>query len=166
MKALFSFLFLSLALLAGCATKSKPAGAAATSTEPSTGAVDTASVLKTQLKKDYQIRTADKNTEARYCPDDTCELMKVPETTNPEVLNDFAFLYLGRHSKYERVKKFQQGTSEAAVAQVMGKYKSLCPEAQLTTKCVLKGMTKKYSIRLLSLKYDEGDERVAPLRIE
>lgn len=107
------------------------------------------SLLKKYLGSAYQVHLLANGIEARYCPDNTCDVIKGPSGLNEEVISDFAFLYLSRHSTYTVIKDFQNHVSDESVAETMTKYKFVCADELPTTKCVLAGMANYYSLLLI-----------------
>lgn len=120
---------------------------------------DTPDVLRL-LKRDLgqSIEVVSKH-EIRYCPDNTCEIIKSNKTTN--LLPEFLYLYLFHESGYiELGKSFndQKPFREAAVEepQVRKMVEKFCPTTEKAPKCILQGMRSSLGIKSCFGRYDEG----------
>lgn len=136
------------------------------STVPTAAGRDNSAYLQAHLGKSYEMSSSDKGIEARYCPDNTCDVIKAPPGVSRDTIADFAFLYFSKHSSYVVIKDFQKKVTEQHVHETMRKYDSLCPATPPTTKCILVGMAKKFSIELLSSRDDEGEEVFTAMPIQ
>lgn len=112
------------------------------------------------------MHSSEKGTEIRYCPDNTCDVILGPNGLSDNVLADFAFLFLSRHSTYTTIKDFQKSIAEKQISEIVKKYNYLCSEKLLTSKCVLMGIKNKFSIKLMFSRFDEGEESFSQMNLD
>jgi hypothetical protein len=119
-------------------------------------AIDSLALLKRDLGQSIEVVSKH---EIRYCPDNTCEIIKSQKPTN--LLPAFLYLYLFHESGYvELGKSFndQKPFREAAAEepQVRKSVERFCPSAEKTPKCILQGMRSNLGIKSCFGRYDEG----------
>jgi len=112
------------------------------------------------LKRDLgdSIEVVSKN-EIRYCPDNTCDIIKSKTSTN--LLPEFLYLYLFHESGYtylgtsfDNQKPFRAAVEEP---QVRKKVEKFCGAAEKTPKCILQGMRSSLGIKSCFGRYDEDN---------
>lgn len=119
-------------------------------------AADPLQLLKRDLGQSIEVVSKH---EIRYCPDNTCEIIKSKKPTN--LLPAFLYLYLFHESGYAELGKSfnsQKPFRKAAVEepQVRKAVESFCPAAEKTPKCILQGMRSSLGIKSCFGRYDEG----------
>jgi hypothetical protein len=110
------------------------------------------------LGSSYSLTLKNNQYEARYCPDNTCEVIISSEKNGGEVVKDTSFLYFGTASDYLSLRTFQKVIPETDLSEVRGKYDYLCSEKISSTICILRGMIEMYKIKMNFVRFDEGKE--------
>ena len=98
--------------------------------------------------------------EIRYCPDNTCDIIKSKKNT--DLLSEFLYLYLFHESGYiylgtsfDNQKPFRVAAVEEP--QVRKRVEKFCSATEKTPKCILQGMRSSLGIKSCFGRYDEGN---------
>lgn len=118
-------------------------------------ALDVLGLLKRDLGRTIEVISKQ---EIRYCPDNTCEIIKATKTKH---LPEFLYLFLFHESDYIYLGESFDGQKPFRVAaveepKVRKLVESYCPSAAKTPKCILKGMRSSLGIKSCFGRYDEG----------
>ena len=92
-----------------------------------------------------------------FCPDNTCEIFRTPNTNALEPISDFAYLYLFFVSQYYYLTDWKKNPEAKIIAIDILKRNRACPETQEKAwgNCVLKSLSSKHSIKVAFVRYDE-----------
>jgi hypothetical protein len=98
--------------------------------------------------------------EIRYCPDNTCEIVKAKRQA--KLLPEFLYLSLFHESTYVELSKSYDGRKpfrETAIeeAEVRRKVAMFCPESEKSPRCILDNMRSRMGIQSCLGRYDEGN---------
>jgi hypothetical protein len=100
--------------------------------------------------------------EVRYCPDNTCEVFRLPEQASREVLSDFALVYLWFVSDYSHLQELRQGQWASTVESVVSRHATGCEKVpagsghQKVVRCVLETLASRHRITVHFGRHDEG----------
>lgn len=103
-----------------------------------------------------------------YCPDNTCEIFKSPNTDALGPVSDFAYLYLYFVSKYYYLADWKKLPKAKTIAiDILKRYRQ-CPETteQVWAGCVLKALSAKHFIKPAFVRYDERVRNEEPIDLE
>ena len=105
------------------------------------------------------IEVVSKN-EIRYCPDNTCEIIKSKKPDN--FLPVFLYLYLFHESGYVELGKSYNGKKpfrESAIEEsdIRNNASSFCANTHKSPHCILASMRKQLNIQICTGRYDEGE---------
>jgi hypothetical protein len=97
--------------------------------------------------------------EIRYCPDNTCEIVKAKRQV--KLLPEFLYLSLFHESGYVELGKSFDGRKpfrEAAIeeSEVRKKVAMFCPDTDKSPRCILDNMRSRMGIQSCIGRYDEG----------
>ena len=108
-------------------------------------------------------------TVLEFCPDNTCDGFVAPAGTPAVTLKDFAYLYIYFFSGYIYLPEWRNRPEARTTAdQVLSKpeYRNCKNDSSLeAARCVLLGLGRKGSVRLISVGYDEGKRNVMRLDV-
>jgi hypothetical protein len=96
--------------------------------------------------------------EVHYCPDNTCDIFKAPNSAPQGALADFAFTYIFYASGYTYLQDFVTKTGKQYSKAILDRNRSGCTneeEIDLAS-CVLRSLSRRYSIRAFFTRDDEG----------
>lgn len=118
-------------------------------------------VLKKNLGDTFNIKDTGEETQLCYCPDNTC-LVFSSKSTHRNELGDFAVLYLSNISSYVYLFTnmhghgvFVDNLSEYS-KELLNTHKGNCSGDNYTMiGCILLELQKKYSVKVISSRYDE-----------
>jgi hypothetical protein len=114
-------------------------------------------------------RRVEGNCTLAFCPDNTCDLFITKRSTSVDVLGDFALLYLYFFSDYFVLADWRtEGAARNTVSEVLKKYeRKKCANASeiVMAQCLLRDWSKRYSIRLYWVRYDEKNRNLQPRSI-
>ncbi len=97
---------------------------------------------------------------AEYCPDETCEVLRVPVRVSAEALAEVALLYFFYVAEYEylRVWKEKDDLREKLEKLLQRARSTECNEvtSRALAICVLRNFHKKNAMQILFVRHDEG----------
>lgn len=115
------------------------------------------SLLKRDLGQSIEVIS---KREIRYCPDNTCDIIKAKKATN--LLPEFLYLYLFHESDYPELgksfndkKPFRDTAAEEP--EIRMKVAAFCPNQQKSVQCILDSMCSSLGIQVCIGRYDEGE---------
>lgn len=101
-----------------------------------------------------------------FCPDGTCDGFVTSGNVSVPTLKDFAYLYIYFFSDYTflgewRSKEETKGTAEHVLAKP--EYRNCKDEnSREAARCVLRDLSRGGRIKLIFVRYDEGQRHVVP----
>ncbi len=106
----------------------------------------------------FEAKKGNKEWEVSFCPDNTCDVIRVPSSTPASVIGDFTLLYLYYASGYIYLKNFYLVDARPYVPAVLARYSGKCPKSPelATAACVMNSLAAQHAIRLSFRRSDEG----------
>ncbi len=106
----------------------------------------------------FQAERGDKEWQISFCPDNTCDVIRLPRGTPASVVGDFTLLYLYYASGYIYLKNFYRIDARPYVPAVLARYSAACPKSLelAAAACVMSDLATQYSIRISDRRFDEG----------
>ena len=168
-KVYFSLLF----LVTGCclAADGSRLGAAEPSPAKQNGKVESGNAIFDpikQLTSNFPDSTKLKNNGRllEFCPDGTCDGFVVTGTMSVATLKDFAYLYECFFSDYTFLDEWRAREEAKNIAQrVLSKQEyNECKSnsSHEAARCVLRDLSRNGRVRLIFVRYDEGERHVVP----
>jgi len=138
--------------------------------EQTLAASDSTALLKKTLGDAINVRLDSTGVSAEYCPDNTCEVFRSPNTQAKSPLADFVVLYLYYVSDYAALSEFRKmpEATQAAERLLSQLGKRVCDSASQveTIKCAVRHLCKHHNISLLFVRYDENVRSEVPKSLE
>jgi hypothetical protein len=135
--------------------------------QANTGAFDPLTALTDTFPKSITLSKA--NTVLEFCHDDTCDGFVAAKGTQVSTLRDFAYLYEYFFSDYSELSGWRKLSSTIAMAnRVLSKadYRNCMDDMPIeAARCVLLGISRKGSIRLTFVRFDERTRNVEPMDV-
>lgn len=128
---------------------------------------DPLTALTESFPKTVTLKTA--NTVLEFCPDNTCDGFVASAGTSIGTLKDFAYLYEYFFSDYIYLPDWRnRPESKAMASRVLskaeyGNCKNVSPVE--SSRCVLLGVSRKGSVRLIFVRYDERARNVVRIDV-
>lgn len=129
-------------------------GHAANAAEP-----DALALLKRYLGRSIEVVS---EREIRYCPDNTCDIYRIKDSSRKAYLASFVYLHLFHQSGYiylsnpaGTARPFRE-TAKDQESSIRQKVEIFCGEPKKSPACILQGMKRDLSIAVTSWRYDEG----------
>lgn len=130
--------------------------------EPLSVTSDPMKALTNTFPKTVEIKNHGRLLE--FCPDGTCDGFVVSGCTPVATLKDFAYLYEYFFSDYTYLSEWRaRQEAKAAAEQVLSKPEFLsCKRDTMkeTARCVLVNLSRNGHVRLIFVRYDEGERNV------
>lgn len=103
-----------------------------------------------------------------YCPDNTCEIFRSPNSNAADPASDFAYLYLYFVSEYHYLTDWKKNPEAKTIAINILERNRRCPKAQenIRANCVLRLLSEKYSIKAAFVRYDESVRNEEAINLE
>jgi hypothetical protein len=124
--------------------------------------VDSLAVLKRTLNRrgytPFSVVKTKAGREVHYCPDNTCDIFRAPNSAPQGALADFAFTYIFYASGYTTLQDFVTNTGKPYSKAILDRNRSGCTkEEELDlASCVLRTLSRRYSIQAFFTRDDEG----------
>lgn len=129
---------------------------------------DSASDPMKQLSKNFPDTVAIKNKGSllEFCPDGTCDGFVTSGSMSVPTLKDFAYLYVYFFSDYTFLGEWRsKGEAKSTAEGILSKpeYRSCKKEdSRETARCVLRDLSKGGRVKLIFVRYDEGERHAVP----
>lgn len=109
-----------------------------------------------------KVRLGQKSASFEFCPDNTCDLVKINKAISKETLLDFVYIYIYYFSQYYVLDDWRIKDSSTSLAKKTIK-KSMpaeCTQESDTKQpcCIIQSFTKKYNIEYFFVRYDEKEK--------
>ena len=101
----------------------------------------------------FEAKKGNKEWEVSFCPDNTCDIIRVPSSTPASVIGDFTLLYLYYASGYIYLKNFYLVDARPYVPAVLARYSGKCPKSPelATAACAHPACPASFLVMLTSL---------------
>lgn len=133
-------------------------------------AADAAQNYKTPLLPSKAISKTEKNNRIiEYCPDNPCEIISTPRSTDKQVFEDFAVLFFSYASGYIYLEKSYDNTipyrkqTKDKVKEIIARQRNECKGEELAVvSCIMQRLARDYKIRASFSRFDEGKDVITP----
>lgn len=130
----------------------------------STGAFDPQAVLQKAFGDRLDFSVTRKRYRISYCPDNTCDIIEMPQKVGHRVMTDFVYLHTMYLNDYavDAVSEFKERQSSQTVRSILDRYAGACDRSEKYERCVIETMMKIYKIDLRFSRFDEGATHEGP----
>lgn len=105
----------------------------------------------------------------KYCPDNTCDIIKAPRSIDERILEDFSVLFFSYASGYLYLEKSYDGKvpyrhqTKDKVKDIIARQRNDCKGEELAVvSCIMQRLAKDYKIETAFSRFDEGKNIVTP----